>query len=62
LNPHRHALAVEVVVARDRAAGLVKVSVFNLLWNPSTKRWVVYAMDAQPAVKKLFGHSTQIDC
>jgi hypothetical protein len=29
----------------------VKVSVFNLLWNTTTKRWVVYAMDAQPAVE-----------
>lgn len=29
----------------------VKVSVFNLLWNAAKKRWVVYAMDAQPVVE-----------
>jgi hypothetical protein len=28
----------------------VKVSLFNLLWNVAMKRWVVYTMDAQPAV------------
>jgi hypothetical protein len=39
------------VTAEDmRRSFGVKVSVFNLLWNAAKKRWVVYAMDAQPAV------------
>ncbi len=32
----------------------VKVSVFNLLWNPMKKRWMVYYMDALSVVDNYF--------